>query len=59
MTPDERELMHILCQRLAVEQQCEKFIAYSAQMMSLLACQQMRLEDRGSLPASAYISLAS
>jgi hypothetical protein len=59
MTPDEREQMHILCQRLAVEQECEKFIAYSAQMMSLLACKQKRLEARGSLPANAYTSLAS
>ncbi len=31
MTPDEREQMHILCQRLAVEQNRQKFAEYADQ----------------------------
>ncbi len=44
MEPDDREKMHILCQRLAVEEDRRKFSEFVNQLMELLNHQQARLE---------------
>ncbi len=49
MTPDERELMAILCQRIAVEQDRMKFTKLVAELNELLEKKEHRLEDRDSL----------
>ena len=49
MTPDERELMAILCQRIAVEQDRMKFTKLVDELNELLEKKEHRLEDRDSL----------
>jgi hypothetical protein len=49
VTPDERELMAILCQRIAVEQDRMKFTKLVAELNELLEKKEHRLEDRDSL----------
>jgi hypothetical protein len=43
VTPDEREQMHILCQRLAEEQDRFKFAEYVSQLNKLLELKATRL----------------
>jgi hypothetical protein len=52
MMPDQREQMHILCQRLAVEHDRKKFIEYSDQMRELLERKRILLETRDFLASS-------
>lgn len=49
MTPDEREQMHILCQRLAVEHDRRKFAEYVDQMNELLQRKSDRLQTASKL----------
>lgn len=46
MTPDEREKMHILCQRIAVEQDRAKFEQLVNELDALLERKGRRLEAR-------------
>jgi len=46
MTPDEREQMHNLCERIAVEQDHEKFTELIEALSKLLAGKDHRLEER-------------
>jgi hypothetical protein len=45
MTPDERERMHILCERIAKEQNHEKFVKLVQELNDLLDHKEKRLED--------------
>lgn len=45
MTPDERERLHILCQRRAVEQDHGKFTQLLRQLNELLELKNKRLEE--------------
>jgi hypothetical protein len=45
MTPDERERMHVLCERIATEQDHEKFVKLVQDLNDLLDHKQQRLED--------------
>jgi hypothetical protein len=45
MTPDERERMHILCERIAKEQDHEKFVKLVQELNDLLDHKGERLED--------------
>jgi hypothetical protein len=46
MTPDEREQMFILCQRLAAEENRQRYTKYVEQMDELLSRKKMRLAER-------------
>jgi hypothetical protein len=46
MTPDERERMTTLCQRIATEQDREKFTQLVKELNDLLSLKDHRLEDR-------------
>jgi len=46
MTPDERERMTTLCQRIATEQDREKFTQLVKEINDLLSVKDHRLEDR-------------
>lgn len=48
VTPDERERMHILCERIAKEQDGEKFSELVSQMNQLFEKKTQRLEARSS-----------
>jgi hypothetical protein len=52
MTPDEREKMHILCQRIAVEKDRQKFTELVDQLNELLEQKEARLERAGKPPAN-------
>lgn len=45
MTPDERERMHILCERIAKEQDHETFVKLVQELNDLLDHKEQRLED--------------
>ena len=45
MTPDERERMHILCERIAKEQDHEKFVQLVRELNDLLDHKEQRLES--------------
>jgi altronate dehydratase len=45
MTPEERERMHALCERIAKEQNHEKFVKLVQELNDLLEHKQERLED--------------
>ena len=45
MTPEERERMHALCERIAKEQNHEKFVQLVQELNDLLEHKQERLED--------------
>ncbi len=47
MTPDERELMHILCERIAVESDLHKFSALVDELNALLERKEQRLAQPG------------
>jgi hypothetical protein len=51
VTPDERERMHILCERIATEQDQEKFSALVSQLNDLLEKKGQRLEPSSTQPA--------
>ena len=51
MTPDEREHLHILCERIAKEQDGEKFSELVRQLNELLENKAQRLEARPTKPA--------
>ena len=44
MTPDERERMHILCERIAKEQDHSKFVKLVQELNDLLENKEHRLE---------------
>ena len=44
MTPDERERMHTLCERIAREQNHEKFVKLVQELNNLLENKEHRLE---------------
>ena len=44
MTPDERERMYILCERIAKEQNHEKFVKLVQELNNLLEDKEHRLE---------------
>jgi hypothetical protein len=44
MTPDERERMHILCERIAKEQDFSKFVKLVQELNDLLDLKRRRLE---------------
>jgi len=44
MTPDEREVMHILCERIATEQKHDKFVKLVQELNELLDRKRRRLE---------------
>jgi hypothetical protein len=46
MTPDERERMAILCERIAKEQGRNKFIELVEQLNALLEAKDRRLKDK-------------
>ena len=46
MTPDERERMTTLCQRIATEQDREKFTQLVKALNDLLSVKDQRLEDK-------------
>ena len=46
MTPDERERMHILCERIAKEQNHEKFVKLVQELNNLLENKEHRLEGQ-------------
>jgi hypothetical protein len=52
VTPDERERMHILCERIAKEQDQKKFSELVSQLNDLLDNKGQRLEPRSTKPAS-------
>jgi len=43
MTPDEREQMHILCERIAKERDLEKFLRFVGGLNNLLKHKEQRL----------------
>lgn len=45
MTPEERERMHLLCERIAKEQDHEKFVKLVQDLNDLLENKERRLED--------------
>jgi hypothetical protein len=45
MTPEERERMHTLCERIAKEQNHEKFVKLVQELNDLLDHKEQRLED--------------
>lgn len=45
MTPEERERMHELCERIAKEQNHEKFVKLVQELNDLLDHKEQRLED--------------
>lgn len=45
MTPDERERMQILCERIAKEQNHDKFVKLVQELNDLLDHKEQRLED--------------
>ena len=45
MTPDERERMHILCERVAKEQDSDKFVKLVQELNDLLEHKEQRLKD--------------
>jgi len=45
MTPDERERMNLLCERIAKEQNHEKFVELVQELNDLLDHKVQRLED--------------
>lgn len=45
MTPEERERMHVLCERIAKEQNHEKFVKLVQELNDLLEHKEQRLED--------------
>jgi hypothetical protein len=51
MTPEERERMHILCERIAKEQDQEKFSELVSQLNDLLDNKVQRLEPNSTQPA--------
>ena len=44
MTPDEREQMHILCERIAKEKERDKFLQWVQQLNDLLRQKELRLD---------------
>lgn len=46
MTPDERERMALLCQRIATEQDRDKFTQLVRELNDLLSAKDHRLEDK-------------
>ena len=50
MTPDERDRMHILCKRIAKEQDRDNFLELVIALNELLDGKEQRLEDRASTP---------
>lgn len=51
MTPDERERMQILCERIAKEQDHKKFSELVSQLNDLLDNKGRRLDDSSANPA--------
>jgi len=45
MTPDERERMHALCERIAKEQDHDRFVKLVQELNDLLDHKEQRLED--------------
>jgi hypothetical protein len=45
MTPDERERMQLLCERIAKEQNHDKFVKLVQELNDLLEHKERRLED--------------
>ena len=45
MTPEERERMNVLCERIAKEQNHEKFVKLVQELNDLLDHKEQRLED--------------
>jgi len=45
MTPDERERMHVLCERIAKEQDHDKFVKLVQELNDLLDHKEHRLHD--------------
>ncbi len=45
MTPDERERMSVLCERIAKEQDHDKFVKLVQELNDLLDHKEQRLED--------------
>ena len=45
MTPEERERMHVLCERITKEQNHEKFVKLVQELNDLLEHKEQRLED--------------
>jgi hypothetical protein len=45
MTPDERERMHILCERIAKEQDHERFVKLVQELNDLLEHKEQRMEN--------------
>ena len=45
MTPEERERMHKLCERIATEQNHDKFVRLVQELNDLLDHKEQRLED--------------
>ena len=45
MTPEERERMHVLCERIAKEQNHEQFVKLVQELNDLLEHKEQRLED--------------
>jgi altronate dehydratase len=45
MTPEERERMHALCERIAKEQNHEKFVKLVQELNDMLEHKEQRLED--------------
>ena len=45
MTPEERERMHVLCERIAKEQNHDKFAKLVQELNDLLDHKEQRLED--------------
>ena len=56
MTPDERERMHILCERIAKEQDQKKFSELVSQLNDLLDNKVRRLEPSSTQPARSQPS---
>jgi hypothetical protein len=52
MTPDEREQMFILCQRLAVEEDLREFSKYVVQLNALLDLKSDRIKNAPSSPST-------
>jgi hypothetical protein len=45
MTPEERDRMHLLCERIAKEQDHDKFVTLVQELNDLLENKERRLED--------------
>lgn len=50
MTPEERERMHVLCERIAKEQDHTKFVKLVQELNDLLDHKEQRLEDSQNKP---------